>query len=171
MFQGKRIKDRDKRSLFLSAARSYLFNHLVSERLAAGLSETLLAGDCLMLAGTHSFFSEPEVSEELQQRLASGDLQLSSPLWGRGRQAAQADALAFETEKLAAFDSWKNGLEGAGLNQERRPLLLKPKEWQWSWQPDGLQLNFWLPAGCYATSIIRELVMVDHVENHEDSGQ
>ena len=88
-----------------------------------------------------------------------------------GRQAAQADALAFETEKLAAFDSWKNGLEGAGLNQERRPLLLKPKEWQWSWQPDGLQLNFWLPAGCYATSIIRELVLVDHVENHEDSGQ
>ncbi len=171
MFQGKRIKDRDKRSLFLSAARSYLFNHLVSERLAAGLSDTLLAGDCLMLAGTHSFFSEPEVSEELQQRLASGDLQLSAPLWGRGRQAAQADALAFETEKLAAFDSWKNGLEGAGLNQERRPLLLKPKAWHWSWQPDGLQLNFWLPAGCYATSIIRELVMVDHVETHEDSGQ
>lgn len=171
MFQGKRIKDRDKRSLFLSAARSYLFNHLVSERLAAGLSETLLAGDCLMLAGTHSFFSEQEVSDELQQRLASGDLQLSAPLWGRGRQGAQADALAFETEKLAAFDSWKNGLEGAGMNQERRPLLLKPKEWQWSWLPDGLQLSFWLPAGCYATSVIRELVLIDPIESHEDSGQ
>ncbi|MBP8127035.1 MAG: tRNA pseudouridine(13) synthase TruD [Aeromonadaceae bacterium] len=171
MFQGKRIKDRDKRSLFLSAARSYLFNHLVSERLQAGLSRTLLAGDCLMLAGTHSFFSEPEVSEALTQRLQEGDLQLTAPLWGRGRAGSQGDALDFETGKLEAFASWKEGLEAAGLNQERRPLILKPVNWSWQWQEDGLELSFWLPAGCYATSIIRELVLVDQADGHEDSGQ
>ncbi len=171
MFQGKRVKDRDKRSLFLSAARSYLFNQLASERLAAGLSHTLLAGDCLMLAGTHSFFSEPEVSEALQQRLGEGDLQLTAPLWGRGRAGAQADALEFETSKLEAFTSWKEGLEAAGLNQERRALLLLPKEWSWQWNDEGLSLSFWLPAGCYATSIIRELVSTEQGDSHEDSGQ
>lgn len=171
MFQGKRIKDRDKRSLFLSAARSYLFNQMVSERLAAGLSHTLLAGDCLMLAGTHSFFSEPEISDALQQRLLEGDLQLTAPLWGRGRQSAQAAALDFENKVLENFTSWKEGLEAAGLNQERRPLVLKPQNWSWEWQPDGLQLSFWLPAGCYATSVIRELVSTEQADGHEDSGQ
>ncbi len=171
MFQGKRIKDRDKRSMFLSAARSYLFNQVVSERLAAGVAGTLLAGDCLMLAGTHSFFSEPEVSEALLQRLGEGDLQLTAPLWGRGRSGAQGEALEFEISKLESFASWKAGLEAAGLNQERRALLLRPKEFSWEWQSEGLSLCFWLPAGCYATSVIRELVNVEQGDGHEDPGQ
>lgn len=160
MFEGRRIKDRDKRSLFLSAARSYLFNLVVSARLEAGLAQQLLAGDCLMLAGTHSFFAEEEASEALAERLAQGDLQLSAPLWGRGRSPALADALAFETQALDGQAGWQAGLEAAGLKQERRALLLQPKDLQWQWLPEGLQLTFWLPAGTYATSLVRELVQI-----------
>ena len=57
MFAGKRINDRNKRSLYLSAARSMLFNAIVSARIEQGLAHQLLAGDCLMLKGSHSFFS------------------------------------------------------------------------------------------------------------------
>ena len=171
MFGGKRIKDRDKRSIFLSAARSYLFNEVISARIQAGLASQLLAGDCLMLAGSHSFFSEAEITPELQQRLASGDLQLTAPLWGRGRETAQGAALEFEQQALAAFDNWRQGLEAAGLQQERRPLLLIPRHWRWDWTSDGLVLNFWLPAGCYATSLLRELLIMDTMESNEDTGQ
>ncbi|GAA4498737.1 tRNA pseudouridine(13) synthase TruD [Pseudaeromonas paramecii] len=170
MFDGRRIKDRDKRSIFLSAARSYLFNLVVSARLEAGLAQRLLAGDCLMLAGTHSFFAEEEASDALAERLAQGDLQLSAPLWGRGRSPALAEALAFETQALAGQESWQAGLEAAGLKQERRPLLLQPKGLQWQWAPEGLQLNFWLPAGTYATSLVRELVQVQ-AEQDEDTAE
>lgn len=170
MFAGKRIKDRDKRSLFLSAARSYLFNRVVSGRIAAGLSHSLLPGDCLMLSGSHSFFSEEVISDALRQRLMEDDIQLSAPMWGRGRVNAQGEALAFEETQLAEFEAWKAGLESAGLSQERRPLLLKPRDWQWQWQTEGLLLSFWLPSGCYATSVIRELVLVQGGTD-EDSGQ
>jgi tRNA pseudouridine13 synthase len=35
------------------------------------------------------------------------------------------------------------------------------KDFQWEFQPDGLQLDFSLPAGAYATVVIRELVQVE----------
>ena len=61
--------------LLLSIVRPLVRSLTGPPRLAAGVAGTLLAGDCLMLAGTHSFFSEPEVSEALLQRLGEGDLQ------------------------------------------------------------------------------------------------
>ena len=88
MFAGKRIKDRNKRSLYLSAARSMLFNAIVSARIEQGLAHQLLAGDCVMLRGSHSIFSEEVLTPELEARLASGDVQLTAPQWGRGRLAS-----------------------------------------------------------------------------------
>ncbi len=171
MFGGQRIRDRDKRSLALSAARSFLFNEVISARIEAGLMQTVLAGDCLMLAGSHSFFVEDEASAALQARLDSGDVQLTAPLWGRGTSAARGEALAFETAALAAHSGWLEGLEQAGLNQERRALCLQPKGWSWSREAEGLRLAFWLPAGCFATSVLRELVELEMENGHEDSAQ
>lgn len=171
LFQGKRIKDRDKRSLFLSAARSYLFNTVVSERIKQGLAATLIPGDCLMLTGSNSFFSEPELSDELLARLTSGDVRLSAPLWGRGRVASQGAALDFENQVLASYGAWQTGLEAAGLSQERRNLLLFPQQLSWEWQDAGLSLSFWLPSGCYATSVVRELVTLQQGDVNEDSDQ
>ena len=101
MFAGKRIKDRNKRSLYLSAARSMLFNAIVSARIEQGLAHQLLAGDCVMLKGSHSIFSEESVTPELEARLASGDVQLTAPQWGRGRLASQGAAAEFEQGVLA----------------------------------------------------------------------
>ena len=52
----------------------------------------------------------------------------------------------------------RNGLERAGLKQERRALRLRPAELAWRWHDDGaLELRFALPPGCYATTVLREL--------------
>ncbi|MGL5949162.1 MAG: tRNA pseudouridine(13) synthase TruD [Aeromonas sp.] len=165
MFAGKRIKDRNKRSLYLSAARSHLFNAVVSARVAQGLAHSLLAGDCLMLSGSHSIFSEAEVSDELSARLASGDVQLTAPLWGRGRSSVQGAAAEFEQGVLAPLADWCEGLEKAGLELDRRPLLLKPEGMSWQLDGDSLTVAFFLPAGAFATSVVREVLNAQEADH------
>jgi tRNA pseudouridine13 synthase len=44
------------------------------------------------------------------------------------------------------------------MEQERRPLRLAVQALQWQWSDDSLlRLEFGLPAGAYATAVIREL--------------
>ena len=102
---------------------------------------------------------------ELEARLASGDVQLTAPQWGRGRLASQGAAAEFELAVLAPYAEWCDGLEKAGLDQDRRPLLLKPE--QMSWQQDGevLTLSFFLPAGAFATSVVRELMQAEEADH------
>ena len=83
-----KVKDRHKRSLYLSAVRSYLFNLILSARVADGSWQQLLQGEAVMLSGTNSHFSVDVVDDELNRRLSEGDVHPSAPLWGRGRSAS-----------------------------------------------------------------------------------
>lgn len=161
MFSGEiRVKDRHRRGLYLSAARSLLFNRILAERVKTASWRNVLPGEVVMLSGSRSFFTVEVLSAEIEQRLASGDILPTAPLWGRGLSTAQAAALALETEVLSAFRSWCDGLESAGLKQERRPLLLQPADLVWEWTgEETLRMSFFLSAGSYATSVLRELVV------------
>lgn len=160
MFAGKRIKNKNQRGLYLSAARSYLFNQLASARIEAGLANTLMAGDCLMLAGKRSFFTCEAVTDELKERLAIGDIQISAPLVGDGELTSAKDAQIFEKKQLDLYTEWVKGLARSRMAQERRPLLLQPQQLRWEQQGDDMVIQFRLPPGCYATSVLRELVDV-----------
>lgn len=158
MFAGKRIKDRNQRSLLLSAARSYIFNHYLSERIAQGHWQTPWMGDLCMLGGTQSFFLIEELDETLQQRLEEHDIELSGPLWGRGQRLSDAESAQFEARITDQLEPLCSGLEKAGLKQERRALRLMPTELTWAWQGADCVVQMALPAGTYATSVLRELV-------------
>jgi len=161
MFQGKRIKDRHKRSLYLSAARSYLFNELLSQRVARGDWNRAIPGDVMLLAGSNSYFV-PEVNDAtIQQRLASFDIHPSGCLWGKGDTPAQAEAAELERSLAQAHPELCRGLEQAGLKQERRALRLPVVDLQWELDAAKqlLELRFFLPAGAYATTVLRELVV------------
>lgn len=161
MFAGKRIKDREKRGLYLSAARSMLFNQVASARVQAHLQQSLILGDCVLLKGSHSFFVVDTIDETIQSRLASADIQISAPLFGDGQLPATDDAREFEQAQLAAYPEFCQGLSKARLKQERRALMVVPEQLKWQIiDTHTLQLEFFLPAGCYATSIIRELVNI-----------
>ncbi|MBR9726527.1 tRNA pseudouridine(13) synthase TruD [Shewanella intestini] len=160
---GRKVKDRKKRSLFLSAVRSNVFNLVTSHRLAQ-YSTQMLAGDCVMLAGSKSFFVVEQWDETATTRLTTKDIQLSAPLWGRGEALAKAKAAEVELEALQGCEQDLNGLEQAGLNQERRTLLLEPQGLKWQADNNTLVLEFILPAGSYATSILRELVDYQDVQ-------
>ncbi|ABL99247.1 tRNA pseudouridine(13) synthase TruD [Shewanella amazonensis] len=156
MFEGRKVKDRNKRSLYLSAVRSELFNQVASARLAR-FGTAPIEGDCVMLSGSRSFFTAESWDDSLNKRLAEQDIQLSAPLWGRGEQLAKGDAAALESSVLAAYELERNGLEKEGLTQERRALLLRPEQLSFKLDGDALTLDFCLPAGAFATSVLREL--------------
>lgn len=163
MFTGRKVKDRNKRSMYLSAVRSNLFNMAVSARLALH-GTTTLTGDCVMLAGSKSYFVAEQWDDILIERLAKKDIQLSAPLWGRGLPLAQAEAAECEAQALEALTIDKDGLEQAGLNQERRALLLEPQHLQYEVDEDTIVLKFALPSGSYATSVLRELFVYQDVQ-------
>lgn len=165
MFAGRRVKDRHRRGLYLSAARSLLFNEVLAARVRDASWNRALPGEALQLAGSRSFFVANEIDDEIVARLASSDVLPSGPLWGRGELPSMAVARAVEEAVLVSHGDFREGLEKAGLKQERRALRLPVVDLRWQWL-DGrqdLQLVFSLPAGCYATAVLREWVIPESV--------
>lgn len=157
MFGGKRV-DRDKRSFLLSAARSHIFNAVLAARVERNAWDTPMEGEIWSLAGTRSWFGPEPFDAALADRLTRADIHPSGPLWGQGATPAGADAAVLENEIAAANNDLAEGLAAARMDQERRPLRLLPKDLKWRWlEDDALELAFELPAGAYATVIVREL--------------
>ena len=150
---------RNKRGIALSAARSLLFNRVLSGRVVAGTWNRALPGEALQLQGSHSFFVADSIDETLNARLERQDIHPTGPLHGRGETPAQGACRDLERDLLADCSDWMQGLEAAGLKQERRALRLVVEKLLWQWEtPADLLLEFTLPAGAYATSVLREVV-------------
>jgi len=159
---GKAPKKRNQKSIYLSAARSWLFNLVLAERLQHNTWNKPLLGDVMLLAGTKaSSFIVDELNEDLNTRLSEMDIHVTGPLWGRGNASVHSASLAVEQQVLEQWHDWQQGLEKAGLSQERRSLRLFPRDFNWQFIDDNqLELEFFLPAGCYATAVMRELAVI-----------
>ena len=155
-----KVKDRNKRSFYLSAARSEIFNLIVSKRMELDLAQQILVGDVLQLNGSHSWFvvNESEDLAQLQQRLAQQDVLLTAPLIGEEEKSA----VDFEHEIFAQHQALFALMRQERMKAARRPILMQPQQFQWQFEPNGLRLQFDLPAGSYATALIRELVNVEN---------
>ncbi|HMW41521.1 MAG TPA: tRNA pseudouridine(13) synthase TruD [Plasticicumulans sp.] len=154
-----RERDRHKRGLYLSAARSHLFNRYLAARISDGSWDQALPGEVLMLDGSHSVFACPQPDATILERLARHDLHPSGPLWGAGESLATAAALAGETALAAAEPQLCAGLAAEGLKQERRALRLVPAQLHGEAIGEAaVQFEFTLPAGAYATTVLHELV-------------
>ena len=142
-FVDKRPPRRQLRGIYLSTARSFLFNRLLSARVAENSWARVEEGDLpCPLAGANT--EAP-----------------TGPLWGRGRIKTSAHIAELENELAREYAQWCHGLEHSGLQQERRPLCLFLRNFQWFWENQKLQLSFELPVGCYATSVIREICIYE----------
>jgi tRNA pseudouridine13 synthase len=160
LFAGELRKcPRHQRGLYLSAARSWLFNKIASLRVADGSWNQALPGDFLQLDGRHAGFVAEADDDELAARLIALDVHPTGPLWGRGRPQTGEPRTDWESEQLAPYRDWCGGLERAGLEQERRALRVRVEDLRWEWQgTTSLCLAFSLGAGSYATMVVRELV-------------
>ena len=159
LFKGElRLRDRNLEGIYLSAARSEIFNRVLARRVGADNWNQAISGDVFMFSGSHSFF-RAELSQETLSRVAALDIHPSGPLWGKGEQAATAEALAIESAVATELPILSEGLERIGMETSRRPLRLLVADLDWTFCEDHtLRVRFTLPAGAYATVVLRELV-------------
>ncbi|MDR9498399.1 MAG: tRNA pseudouridine(13) synthase TruD [Hydrogenovibrio sp.] len=154
----KRRLPRHLRGLYLSAMRSAIFNDCLSQRVADERWDQAIVGDVLMTDSGGCFVME-EADEAIMRRVAAGELQPTGLLSGRGRLMTQGEPRHWEEAVMARHPVWQAGLEKTGMKQARRALRLLPEDLRWHWVGDDtLELAFTLPAGTYATTLLRELV-------------
>jgi len=151
---------RNKRSIYLSAVRSFLFNAVVARRVDAGTWNRIIDGDFASLDGSHSGFSCRMPDGELTRRCNEFDIHPSGPMPGRGGKQPEREAARIEGEVLEPYESLIVALEKAGLQAARRSLRLVPKSMEWEHGGSSLSLEFDLPSGTFATSVLRELVTI-----------
>lgn len=160
--------DRDKISLYLSAARSELFNAVLAKRVLLGKWDTPLyenmVGEVVNLRGSNSFFTvtADDNPSDLTTRLVSHDIGLTAPMWGAGELASTGAVAALERSVIASEERYHRlaeGLEKQGLRQQRRAMQLLPQNLTWQWLGvASLQLSFELPSGSFATSVVAMLM-------------
>jgi tRNA pseudouridine13 synthase len=161
-------RQRHKKGLYISAVRSWLFNQVTSERVAQGLWHNIMHGDMMMLNGSRSHFLAEAADTALVARLKEYNIHLSGPLWGRGATLVTDEGAIWEGSVLAPWASVTEGLEHLGLQQERRALRLVPEGLRAIKESEGQWLlSFSLPAGSFATSILRELCETLQAEPEE----
>jgi tRNA pseudouridine13 synthase len=160
LFANPRLRlSRNQRSLALSSVRALLFNRVLSKRIALDCWDSPVTGDAMQLDGSHSFFIVDNIDDDLLRRVREHDVHPTGPLCGKGETPVRHECLALESAVLADYGVWLEGLAAAGVRQARRALRVVPADFSWDWPTDeSLELTFSLPAGSYATAVLRELI-------------
>ncbi|HHR5879513.1 TPA: tRNA pseudouridine(13) synthase TruD [Providencia alcalifaciens] len=161
------VRERNKRSFYLSAARSAMFNDIASARIANNTAQYAMLGDALQLTGRGSWFvATAEELDSLQARLQSSELSVTAPLPGDGDLGTQEDALDFEIHCLEQnYQPFMALMKNERVSPARRAVLVKPQNLQWKWLDSStVKLDFFLNSGSFATSVVREIINQDCVD-------
>ncbi|PID38669.1 MAG: tRNA pseudouridine synthase D [Proteobacteria bacterium] len=163
--EGRLPRDRQRRRLLVSALQSQLFNEVLDARLRAGETERLLDGDVLAKRESGSQFVSEDAATD-QRRLDDDELVITGPICGprMTRPREGSEARRREDELLAALGCRPEDFEVFGriARGGRRPLLVFPEDLTISGvegDPRSLRISFALPAGSYATVLLRELTL------------
>ncbi len=159
----------DRRFTFAaSAAQSGVFNLYVYRRREGGGLGRVLPGDVLRKTESGGMFATEDPSDD-QTRLDAGELQLTGPMPGAKtrRPPEGTPSAAFEHAILAevGLDYAELERHGKRLPGSRRPCTVAVDDLglEITEEPavaelrEGIRLEFTLPAGSFATQLLREL--------------
>jgi len=156
LFAGAGLK-RSDRGFALSAARSAIFNRIVARRIERSCWDSLIAGDHANLDGRGSVFAVTELSDELDSRCRSGEIHPTGTLWGAEGSLATGEAAAIERAAAAELPELKAGLAASDVRSRYRALRLIPSGIRHELNGSVLELEFSLPAGAFATTVLNEI--------------
>ena len=146
-----------KRRFLLSAVQSWLFNQALGRRMRSKTLHRVLPGDVMQVVVSGGLFVAEEVDAE-QERFDRAEIVATGPLFGpkmRSPEAkpAEVEAAILEAAGLspAMFERHKKLVPGA-----RRPYIVRLERLDVESAPEGLQFDMTLPAGTYATVVLRE---------------
>ena len=155
------------RRFLVSSYLSYLCNRYLSERVIRGLFTTLLRGDLAKKHDTGGVFTVEDVATE-QQRFDAGEISFTAPIFGYKMRESKYEAREFEDEIFAGSMVTFDQLRKLGADGTRRlgrilPIItIKP-------HPEGVTLSFTLPAGGYATVVLREFMKKEAINKLIDA--
>jgi tRNA pseudouridine13 synthase len=163
-YQGaSKLVQRNIMKLYFSAFQAYLFNGVLEERMRLGGGDpaSLLEGD---IAHRHDdgvtfYVDNPEAEAE---RVRNFEISPTGPMFGRKMRIPRGRPDEFELEALGAEELERKDFhhlqQGWRLEGGRRPLRVPVTELSWSLDGEGLVVEFFLPRGSYATTLLRELM-------------
>jgi tRNA pseudouridine13 synthase len=168
MFSNPRYRlAKSKRGMYLSAARSWMFNCILSERIDRDVWNSRLVGDVFMLDGKSACFKddinmqgdmhEDMKQQTINQRLIQNEIHPTAVLWGEGDAMVTADAEELESSIIAQYPVYRDGLVAARVQAQRRSCRVVPRDVDFSRQKDDCVITFTLPPGCYATVVLDEI--------------
>jgi tRNA pseudouridine13 synthase len=152
-------RDRFEAKMLMSALQSALFNEWLGERIADGLFEQPIVGDLLRKEATGGIFINQD-NDEAARRMLDWEVSATGPMFGASMR--RPEALAEERER-AVFE--RSGVTDDMLRAHaklgegtRRPARVRLTDCHITREGDALQLAFELPAGAYATTVLREVM-------------
>lgn len=174
--------DATQRRFWVSALQSEVFNGVVSERLRAGLYDVVVEGDVARKRVNGAMFAvdaETAASEELRERARTFEVDATGPMWGPRMMRAtgridEMERVALERAgvTLEALSAHADRL-GQGVAGERRAVRVPVRDVDVEGGRDEhghyVKCAFELPAGAFATVVMREVMKVD-VESAEEPG-
>lgn len=160
--EGVRAPRGQTRRLMISAYQSQLFNRALRERIADGLYRTVIEGDLLQKTDSGGIFASDDPSVD-QARLDRGEVVPTGPMFGHkmkappaGTAAALREAAILAAEGVTDADFARAGKLAAGT---RRPYAIALGEADArATEERAIEVSFELPAGAYATTVLREIV-------------
>lgn len=150
-----------QRGLYLSAARSEIFNRILAERVRRSNWNQAIPGDAFMFSDSRTFFKPEALSEDILDRVAQKVIHASGVMWGKTPSTATDEALNIENLAASSLPELCSGLILLGIETARRPFRLCPEDMTWTFrQPGILTLSFVLPTGAFATVVAREIAEI-----------
>ncbi len=152
-----RTRNQNQRSLYLSTARSWIFNQIVSGRIEEGCFDHFVDGDIALVNGQQTSVSSEQLAE-FNQLLGQDKVQISAALAGDNTLPTQSEALSIEQKYIDSEEDLMKLIRGNRMRHDRRAIALKAQDLSWEVEGDSITLKFSLDAGSFATSIVRELI-------------
>ncbi|QHN05681.1 tRNA pseudouridine(13) synthase TruD [Methanothermobacter sp. THM-1] len=149
--------------MFVHAYQSYLFNRAVSERLPLGINR-YVPGDIVIDNEQHIIHdADPG---ELEEMILNFEAHPTAPLYGSkvplaSGRPGEIERRILEEEGVSAGDFECRRMRGLGSHGMRRAIRFRLWDASASEGPDGITVEFSIPKGCYATSVLREIMKVD----------
>jgi tRNA pseudouridine13 synthase len=153
-------RDRRMRTLLFSALQAKVFNRVLAARRENGTWNHALEGDLLKKHDTGGLFVCSDVAVD-EERTKRGEVSATGPMFGAKMREPEGAVRALEegiiAHDLEGIDVVKTRSLGAGTRRSlrifARDIELMPEE-----QVHGCTVQFMLPKGAFATTVLAHLV-------------